>query len=343
MPITHADINAQQRVIQRRHPAARGFEYRKRSPQLNGDDDPPIFTGSGPFTFTTVRTLATLPGTFTRTSSTTSTTTSSTAIRTSSSSSSTTIASTSTSVTLTSTPVSPSASAIPQTSVSPTTSPTAGSENAQSTSLGTRALSGGAIAGIAIAVVIVVSVIIVFLVRKRMVEHRKDKRTNWLGPSPVIPPPPPAMTTVPLATPAVEAFKDAYARSASPPPPVPPVPQNLVPGSGGQGSVAIPPPAPAFAPAAPLVAPPPPSSFNNPPIVGGTIVKCTFIPNLDDELWITTGEIIKVLQEYDDGWAFCENSQMQRGMVPLECLDQGGKRESRPNLSRASSLSNRSK
>ncbi|EEB98966.1 hypothetical protein MPER_01432, partial [Moniliophthora perniciosa FA553] len=294
---------------------------------------------TGPITFTQVRTLSTIPGTTTTRSSTRAT------IRTTSSSSSSTLTSTSTSATTasTSTPVQqPSASAIPQTSTSSTTtSPTAGSENAQSTSLGTRALSGGAIAGIAIAVVIVVSAIIVFLVRKRMVAHRKDNRSNW-GTIP-----PPAMTTVPLTTPAVEAFRDAYPRSASPPPPVPPVPHILIQGvDGDRGSVSIPPPpAQALAPA-PFLAPP--SAYNTlpppPPIIGGTIVRRTFIPNMDDELWITTGETIKVLQDYDDGWALCENAQMQRGMVPLECLDDpGGKRESRPNLSRASSLSHRSK
>ncbi|TFK36359.1 hypothetical protein BDQ12DRAFT_588504, partial [Crucibulum laeve] len=53
-------------------------------------------------------------------------------------------------------------------------------------------------------------------------------------------------------------------------------------------------------------------------------VQCTFIPQLPDELSITTGEIIRVLAEYDDGWAFCMNARGGQGMVPVECLDRVG-------------------
>ncbi|KAK7030247.1 hypothetical protein VNI00_014264 [Paramarasmius palmivorus] len=72
----------------------------------------------------------------------------------------------------------------------------------------------------------------------------------------------------------------------------------------------------------PVLEPSLPSSFKS-LIVGGTTVRCTFIPTLDDELWIAVGEIIKVLREYDDGWALCENAGRQRGVVPVECLERG--------------------
>ena len=69
-------------------------------------------------------------------------------------------------------------------------------------------------------------------------------------------------------------------------------------------------------------------------------VKFTFIPSLPDELSISNGEVVKVLQEFDDGWALCVNSRGLQGMVPLECLD---RQEGVPNRgirdsNRASSL-----
>lgn len=50
-------------------------------------------------------------------------------------------------------------------------------------------------------------------------------------------------------------------------------------------------------------------------------VISTFITTLPDELAITTGETLRVLAEYDDGWALCLNSRGEQGMVPRECLD----------------------
>lgn len=50
-------------------------------------------------------------------------------------------------------------------------------------------------------------------------------------------------------------------------------------------------------------------------------VKCTFVPNLPDELSITTGERIFIVEQYDDGWDLCANARGERGMVPQECLE----------------------
>jgi hypothetical protein len=52
-------------------------------------------------------------------------------------------------------------------------------------------------------------------------------------------------------------------------------------------------------------------------------VRYEFIPSLPDELSITTGEIVRVVAEYDDGWALCKNGRGDQGMVPVECLDRG--------------------
>jgi hypothetical protein len=37
-------------------------------------------------------------------------------------------------------------------------------------------------------------------------------------------------------------------------------------------------------------------------------------------LSIKVGETIRILAEYDDGWALCMNANGEQGMVPLECL-----------------------
>ncbi|KAJ7574569.1 hypothetical protein C8J56DRAFT_466154 [Mycena floridula] len=67
-------------------------------------------------------------------------------------------------------------------------------------------------------------------------------------------------------------------------------------------------------------------SVHGPPVAAapvlseGARVKYTFIPSLLDELSISNGEGVVVLQEFDDGWALCKNSRGREGMVPLECL-----------------------
>lgn len=97
----------------------------------------------------------------------------------------------------------------------------------------------------------------------------------------------------------------------------------------------------------PLLAPPA-SSYNNlmtPRAMpeNGATVKCTFIPSLPDELEISTGETVRVLSEYDDGWALCVNSRGEQGMVPLECLDRGFSNDQQDGRStrRVSSLAGR--
>jgi len=62
----------------------------------------------------------------------------------------------------------------------------------------------------------------------------------------------------------------------------------------------------------------PPSSPNL--VAMEALVACSFIPTLPDELSISTGERVRVLAEYDDGWAMCQNAQGDEGMVPLECI-----------------------
>ncbi|KAF9532887.1 hypothetical protein CPB83DRAFT_846548 [Crepidotus variabilis] len=49
-------------------------------------------------------------------------------------------------------------------------------------------------------------------------------------------------------------------------------------------------------------------------------VNFTFLPTRDDELSIRFGDTLRVLAEYDDGWALCSKPNGEQGMVPLECL-----------------------
>ncbi|KIM62023.1 hypothetical protein SCLCIDRAFT_120249, partial [Scleroderma citrinum Foug A] len=51
-------------------------------------------------------------------------------------------------------------------------------------------------------------------------------------------------------------------------------------------------------------------------------IKCSFVPTLPDELSISTGERVRVINRFDDGWALCENGGGEQGMVPQECLEQ---------------------
>ncbi|PPQ99091.1 hypothetical protein CVT24_009359 [Panaeolus cyanescens] len=84
-----------------------------------------------------------------------------------------------------------------------------------------------------------------------------------------------------------------------------------------------------------LYAPPPPQMLS--PFSAKVI--STFIPNLPDELKIELDDIVRVLAEYDDGWALCMNTAGEQGMVPLECLDRG---DSGVSVTRRSTLASQS-
>jgi hypothetical protein len=86
-----------------------------------------------------------------------------------------------------------------------------------------------------------------------------------------------------------------------------------------------------------------------PPAAGQRIlvVKRTFTPNLEDELSIVTGESVRLVAVYDDGW--CKIHKLgasgEEGVVPYECLensaagDQGALGTTQNDMSRrASSL-----
>ncbi|KAK4444881.1 variant SH3 domain-containing protein [Podospora aff. communis PSN243] len=50
-------------------------------------------------------------------------------------------------------------------------------------------------------------------------------------------------------------------------------------------------------------------------------VTLDFKPTLDDEMGLTAGQLIRLLHEYDDGWALCIRlDRSQQGVVPRTCL-----------------------
>ncbi|KAI0784408.1 hypothetical protein C8Q75DRAFT_395588 [Abortiporus biennis] len=217
----------------------------------------------------------------------------------------------------------------------PSASPSSASDLSNKTSSGaSKGLSGGAIGGIVAAVIIVGIAIAVYLIRKSFLRKRAKKRNTWgAGIYP----------------------KAEYDEKKSDLPPLPPMSEKPVPPAQYNFAVTPAPGSPPTAASFPLP-PPPQASYNNPmppsPMSSGPLlaptptlqpslaspavpltqsstigsteyafVRCTFHPDLPDELSITTGEMVRVVREFDDGWALCMNQRGDQGVVPLECLD----------------------
>lgn len=194
-----------------------------------------------------------------------------------------------------------------------TASPTAG-VGASAVGASNKSLSGGAIGAIVAVSIIVGLALMVFLVRKLFLRKRQSRRDTWgagvfpkgdfgdhhgqdvfekppmrsLSPPPLPEKPVTPISAVPMLAPPPTSYNNAPAPSMSP---------TLQPAAGS--------PAVALSPAG----------------AGFAHVRCTFIPTLPDELSIAMGESVRVLNEYDDGWALCINNRNEQGVVPLECLD----------------------
>ncbi|EFI28319.1 hypothetical protein CC1G_13848 [Coprinopsis cinerea okayama7 len=207
-------------------------------------------------------------------------------------------------------------------------------------------LPSGAVIGIVIAGITLLIALIVYFVRRRYVQRRIRLRKDWAQSKSLRPGP---VTTPAFATPIADTYasqrrqvapfddrepEQMQARNplaASLPPLVIPPP----PTSYGMEYTALSPsarpipyatsaPPKSTSPTKKLLTPVygPPSAVLETPVVA-TVVS-TFITTLPDELQITVGESIHILSEFDDGWAMCTNAKGEQGMVPLECLDNGG-------------------
>jgi len=197
------------------------------------------------------------------------------------------------------------------------------------------ALSRGAMAAIVAVSLIVLLAVGIWLYRMWSIRKRQKLR-DWWVPEPFL---------VPTTTTTRKALGDAekaqqevmktIPRVRPPSVPLPPVPAGCESDAGTDSARAAAPPVPALPvmyqrtstrrTSSILLAAPP--AIYSPPRSARAgnigVVKSIFEPRMPDELRIRVGEALRVLAEYDDGWAFCESARGERGMIPLECLDRG--------------------
>ncbi|KAI0098317.1 hypothetical protein GGR51DRAFT_565770 [Nemania sp. FL0031] len=58
-----------------------------------------------------------------------------------------------------------------------------------------------------------------------------------------------------------------------------------------------------------------------PPVTAVHRVQLDFKPSMDDELELQAGQLVRILHEYDDGWALCIYlNRSRQGVVPRTCL-----------------------
>ncbi|TCD68459.1 hypothetical protein EIP91_010745 [Steccherinum ochraceum] len=209
-----------------------------------------------------------------------------------------------------------------------------------------KGISGGAIGGIVAAILIVAILIVLFLIRKMFLRKRQEKRRTW------------STNIYPKTTPELPYSNEKTAVDDIPPPTPSKSEKAVSPtGNGALSSFPLPPPMSYNNPAPPSPSSASPTSPLSPvPVIQSPVptlqpalgspavtltsapadtakaayayVRCTFIPTLPDELSITTGEMVRVLGEFDDGWALCANTRGEQGVVPLECLDRTQMRQS---------------
>lgn len=269
------------------------------------------------------------------TSATPTPTPSSTTTTTTTTTSSSVVSTTSTTPTISHPTNTPTTSSIaPATSATATPLSSSGASNADAASGASNGVSGGAIAAIVSILVVALLGIILFFVRKMFIRKRQLKRGTWgagafakhtefapaegektydnaAGFMPGAGSDSPSFGAYGAASLGQQQSRFSQQAPIAPPPmaynnlPPPSVvhPPSLAPGMGGAAAVGM----------ERTAAAPTPTD---------ALIKCTFIPSLPDELSITTGETVRVVAEYDDGWAMCANARGEQGMVPIECLDQ---------------------
>lgn len=207
-----------------------------------------------------------------------------------------------------------------------------------------KGLPGGTVAGIVLGIFTVIIGLAIFLIRRRYVQNRRKKRIGAgsayfarAGRVRDVERNPPNATggyATGEVSPGVD-FAAAQMRAQPPPLTLPTAPQMSY---NNPTTVYAVPAAltPGLGQSSPAVAAPARSLASS-----TATVQCTFIPTLPDELSISTGETVRVMGEFDDGWALCCNQRGEQGMVPLECLYRGAGvtlHDAPANTRRASSL-----
>jgi len=215
---------------------------------------------------------------------------------------------------------------------------------APSSAASSQGIPTGSIIGIVLAIVLLLAAAAVFWFRRRAIANRLKMRGwagrqknapsfLWIGPKEAN-----GITPYPVMSFAAARQVETSARATSGGGPIQPLPYAPT----DNGLPFIPPPAPPpppraaglydYAASSPTSVPsaltPAGGSPGAPAPASGrplesAKVRFTFIPTLPDELSISTGEVIRIHDEYDDGWVLCSNARNEMGMVPLECLDRG--------------------
>lgn len=201
-------------------------------------------------------------------------------------------------------------------------SPTLGADHSQAQVASKGGLSSGAIGAIVALVILLVAAIVAFAIRKFYIHRREFKRNTWgAGLVPALQTKRntvygdekkaslPAMEQREKNTPPLLTAPNSVGSPKMPSPP--PLSYNSIPSPTSALS--------------PIQATSSSKSTTSAQKADFTVVVRTFIPSLPDELNITTGEHIRVLTRYDDGWALCSNMRNEQGVVPLECLQRADK------------------
>ncbi|THH05027.1 hypothetical protein EW145_g5100 [Phellinidium pouzarii] len=233
-------------------------------------------------------------------------------------------------------------------SFSPTVSGTASATSSTSTDASSSGgLSSAATGGIVAACVIAGLALIIFVVRKTFIRRRKRKRNTWgAGIYPEInvtekygdnalEPPPPVPEKTAISSGYLGAGSGAEPRTPvwAPPRPVSPNPSTYYvtpPPMSYNNQMMDAAPGASLTPAAAGATGTRPNSSGSvvwsmsrpqSAAVETAIVRVVYIPTLPDELSIMSGEVVQVVQVFDDGWVLCRNARGEQGVVPLECLD----------------------
>ncbi|PPQ66188.1 hypothetical protein CVT26_011046 [Gymnopilus dilepis] len=286
------------------------------------------FTLTGPITLTII---STLPSSSTTTTSTSASSTVQT-ITTSSTSTTPLTTSNVTSQTPLTSPssFSPASTPVPSVILPPMTSTGVSEQMNANSDLSTTKVPAGGIAGIVIGCLVLLGLVLFFLLRARSRRSRRKLRNTWTRNGPV------GISSTsfepkPFVGDAVPPNTSPEMRFAPPTTPRPFQSDPLSVTIPSANAMPMPPatynngddiPQSALSPRASRVLSPtsvysPTSAALSP---SSATVVCTFIVSLPDELAIKVGETVRVLAEYDDGWALCMNASGEQGMVPIECL-----------------------
>jgi len=203
-----------------------------------------------------------------------------------------------------------------------------------------KGISGGAIAGIVIGIILLLLILAFFLFRRRQLQRRQASKSSapWLAKGGIE-----GGANGVIAAGSPYSFSSGiYAEKFTVPtpnaPPLQPIRGPYYPYNSGSTVATF-----IDVPISPRTVPPvsvPPNVPVTPTTNAASslvTVRCTFVPTMQDELQITPGDTLRILQWYDDGWASCiKTSTGEEGMVPVECFEPVGK-ESRPTIPEAES------